>query len=92
MSALEDFEHDGRPGVRAAWKLDSWLPGFMLRSECVHEFVEVEDGVVHHRCWETFYGLLASVVRSSVGKSLIDGFGRWDRGLKEHSEKQVQGL
>jgi hypothetical protein len=91
-SVLEDFERDdGRPGVRVAWGLDSWAPGFMLKTERVQELVDVGGGAVEYRCFETFYGVLASTVRSFVGESLKAGFGAWMDGLKAYAEKAAQG-
>ncbi|KAH6894146.1 hypothetical protein B0T10DRAFT_239538 [Thelonectria olida] len=87
-SVLEDFERDdGQPGVRVAWSLDSWTPGFMLKTERVQELVDVGGGAVEYRCFETFYGMLASTVRSFVGDSLQTGFGQWMDSLKAHAEK-----
>ena len=91
VSILEDFEHEGHKGVRVAWKTGGRMPGFALRCERVQEFVEVSDGLVEYRCWETMYGLLASTVDWYVGKSLEWGFGAWMDGLEEHSEKQARG-
>lgn len=88
LSILEDFESEGRHGVRVAWKTGGWTPGFLLRTERIQEFLETGDGIVEYRCWETMYGLLASTVRYVVGNNLIWGFGAWMDGLKEYSEKQ----
>lgn len=90
VSLLEGFEHEGCQGVRVAWKTGGWMPGFALRCERVQEFLEVGNGTVEYRCWETMYGLLASTVNSFVGKSLEWGFGAWMDGLKEYSEKEAQ--
>lgn len=90
VSLLEGFEREGRQGVRVAWKTGGWMPGFVLRCERVQEFLEVGNGTVEYRCWETMYGLLASTVNSFVGKSLEWGFGAWMDGLKEYSEKDAQ--
>lgn len=79
-----------RKGVRVAWGAGGF-PGFLLRSERVQEFIEVEgkDGSVgcEYFCWETFYGLLAPVVKLSVGGKLVVAFGTWMSGLKEFVER-----
>lgn len=70
-----------------AWKTRGPVPGMMLRSERVHEFLEAEDGDgTDYVCWETFYGLLAPVVRMAVGPKLERGFGAWMEDLKDRAE------
>lgn len=73
-----------RKGWRIAWRQRaSWLtPAWMLRSERVQEFVEVGEGETVYYCWETFYGVLAPVVRMAAGKQVVGGFGLWMEGLK----------
>ncbi|KAH6630394.1 hypothetical protein B0J18DRAFT_463260 [Chaetomium sp. MPI-SDFR-AT-0129] len=81
-----------RKGLRIAWKVrPSWLrPGWALRSERVQDFIETvgPDGkpATEYRCWETFYGTLAPVVKMAVGSHLEQGFDAWLRGLKERAE------
>jgi hypothetical protein len=79
-----------RKGWRIAWRQRaSWLmPAWMLRSERVQEFVEVGEGETVYYCWETFYGVLAPVVRMAAGKKVEGGFGLWMEGLKELVEGQ----
>ncbi|KAI1150709.1 hypothetical protein F4825DRAFT_425610 [Nemania diffusa] len=86
VTALEAFETgEGKRGYRVAWKALG-LPYFLLRSERVQEFVEVEaeDGSgrveTQYACWETFGGLLGYVLPRA---QLEDGFGRWMGGLKK---------
>lgn len=83
-----------RRGLRVAWAA-SGFPGFLLRSERVQEFVEVEgvDGGARceYFCWETFYGLLAPVVRLSVGGKLEVAFRAWMDGLKKFVEERGKG-
>ncbi|KAK4250949.1 hypothetical protein C7999DRAFT_38082 [Corynascus novoguineensis] len=83
-----------RKGWRIAWKQRHSLlmPASMLRSERVQEFVEVvaADGgwpETQYTCWETFYGVLAPVVRLAVGRQVEQGFDAWLSGLKEKVEK-----
>lgn len=79
---------DKRKGFRVTWKAEGF-PGFLLKSERVQEFVQVErqEGVAcEYFCWETFYGLLAPVVRFFVGGKLIPAFGVWMGGLKKFLE------
>ncbi|KAL2158442.1 hypothetical protein VTH06DRAFT_4490 [Thermothelomyces fergusii] len=86
-----------RRGWRIAWKQRHSLlmPAAMLRSERVQEFVEVAAGDgpprTRYRCWETFYGLLAPLVRLAVAGQVERGFDAWLRGLKARVEKTGQG-
>ncbi|KAK3310862.1 uncharacterized protein B0T15DRAFT_52988 [Chaetomium strumarium] len=99
VSVLEpiDEESSGAGGPRKGWRI-AWkqrasllMPGWMLRSERVQEFVEVpgsgEGGPeTEYRCWETFYGALAPVVKLAVGKQVQRGFDAWAEGLKARAE------
>ncbi|KAK4219111.1 hypothetical protein QBC37DRAFT_395278, partial [Rhypophila decipiens] len=82
-----------RTGWRVAWKMrtNPFLPGWMLRSERVQEFVELDDEPkgCEYTCWETFYGVLAPVVRLSVGTQLTKGFNTWMVDLKRRAEEKV---
>ncbi len=94
VSVLEPIDEDGRKGWRIAWKQRaSWLtPAWMLRSERVQEFVELDGGAAtDYRCWETFYGLLAPVVNMAVGKQVEKGFVAWQAGLKGRAEGGGKG-
>ncbi|KAH6854980.1 hypothetical protein B0I37DRAFT_363558 [Chaetomium sp. MPI-CAGE-AT-0009] len=97
VSALEpiDDDEDGQEkrGWRIAWRQRPSLlmPAWMLRSERVQEFVEVPvdgggDGgsrtETDYRCWETFHGVLAPVVRMAAAKQVERGFDAWLAGLK----------
>lgn len=75
----------GRSGWRVAWRPVS-MPKFVLHTERVQEFVDDGKGGTEYYCWETFYGLLAPVLRSMAGAQLVTGFGLWGDGLKEFSE------
>lgn len=87
-SSLPDNAH--RKGWRIAWRQRASLlmPGWMLRSERVQEFVEVAGGSeTEYHCWETFYGVLAPVVRLAAGAQVEKGFDVWQVGLKGRAEK-----
>lgn len=58
---------------------------FRLHSERVMEFVEGNGGT-DYVCWETFGGLLGSVVKTTVGGQLADRFGDYARDLKAYVE------
>lgn len=76
-----------RKGWRVAWRTRGAMPGMVLRSERVQEFLEAEDGNgTDYVCWETFYGFLAPVVRMAVGTKLETGFGAWMEDLKHWAE------
>ncbi len=92
VSVVERIQDDGgaAKGWRVAWKTrDS--PGFVMRSERVQEFVETAGGETEYRCWETFYGMVAPVIRVAVGAQLVVAFGAWMDDLKEEAEAKVTG-
>jgi len=62
-----------------------FLPGFMLRSERVQEFVEDGRGGTKYTCWETFYGVLAQTTRAVVGKKVLRAIDRWTADLGERA-------
>ena len=85
-----------RTGWRVAWRTRPTLalPGWMLRSERVQEFVQIDapfglPGELHtvYTCWETFYGVLGPVVRLAVGSQLVRGFNLWMAGMKKRAEE-----
>ncbi|KZL83596.1 polyketide cyclase dehydrase protein [Colletotrichum incanum] len=79
--------HRGRKGYRVCWKTGGLVPPFVLKSERVQEFLETEDGNgTEYRCWETFYGPLAQVLRFTMVGQLETGFAAWMDGLKNHLE------
>ncbi|KAK6224879.1 polyketide cyclase dehydrase protein [Colletotrichum tabaci] len=79
--------HRGRKGYRVCWKTGGLVPPFVLKSERVQEFLETEDGTgTEYRCWETFYGPLAQVLRFTMVSQLETGFAAWMDGLKNHLE------
>ncbi|TDZ29484.1 hypothetical protein C8035_v005476 [Colletotrichum spinosum] len=94
ITVLEDFTkatavsggegHRGRKGYRVAWKTTGWTPPpFLLKAERVHEFLESEDGTgTEYRCYETFFGPLAPVVRYTMLGQLEAAFTAWMEGLK----------
>ncbi|KAK4237374.1 hypothetical protein C8A03DRAFT_44753 [Achaetomium macrosporum] len=98
LEPVDDEPSEGgrrRKGWRIAWKQRPSLlmPGWMLRNERVQEFVEVGSGEgepeTEYRCWETFYGALAPVVRLAVGKQIERGFDAWTEGLKARAEDKT---
>lgn len=62
------------------------------------EFVE-KDGGTEYACWETFGGLLGSVVKATVGGQLVERFGDYagdirgfvEAGMGERKGKGVNG-
>jgi len=96
LSVLERIDDGRRAGWRVAWRTRPTLtlPSWMLRAERVQEFVEAEAdpgtgaGVeTEYVCWETFYGVLAPVVRTVVGTKVAAGFNAWAEGLKARAEE-----
>ncbi|KEY68764.1 hypothetical protein S7711_10378 [Stachybotrys chartarum IBT 7711] len=88
VSKFEQFERDGRTGIRLVWRTTDRLMGLVLRAERVQDFIDNGQGGVAYECYETFYGILASTVRAVAGKALIWGFGAWMDGLKDFSERK----
>lgn len=92
VTLLEPFDAQNnnnknkKKGWRVAWKGTS-IPGLMLRTERVQEFVDDGQGGTEYTCWETMYGPLAPVVRLTTGKSLEKGFEAWGVDLKARAEK-----
>ncbi|KAF6838911.1 hypothetical protein CPLU01_02181 [Colletotrichum plurivorum] len=81
-------EHRGRKGYRVCWKTTGWQPPpFVLKAERVHEFLESEDGTgTEYRCYETFSGPLAQVMRFTMVGQLEAAFAAWMDGLKRFVE------
>ncbi|GAW17945.1 hypothetical protein ANO14919_074140 [Xylariales sp. No.14919] len=93
VTGLEAFDDaaGGRKGYRVVWKAVGF-PHFLLHSERVQEFVEVqaeEDGTVRTRyaCWETFGGWLGYVLPRA---QIEGGFRRWMDGLKKAAEEEAK--
>ncbi|KAL0469061.1 hypothetical protein QR685DRAFT_529633 [Neurospora intermedia] len=88
-----------RTGFRIAWKTPptAFMPNWMLRCERVQEFVEVhppfgtlDEPETAYQCWETFYGVLAPVVKAAASSQIVRGFNIWMEGLKKRAE-EVEG-
>ncbi|KAK3396444.1 hypothetical protein B0T20DRAFT_417777 [Sordaria brevicollis] len=89
-----------RTGFCIAWKTRPSLlmPNWLLRCERVQEFVEVyppfgadDEPETAYQCWETFYGVLAPVVKAAAGSQVIKGFDVWMDGLRKRAE-EVEGV
>jgi hypothetical protein len=89
VEALSD--NDGRSGYRIAWK-SIGQPPWLLRAERVQEFVLVAgEGAAEgteYRCWETFGGALAWLVRLFVGGLLRRRFAECAMDLKAWCERE----
>ncbi|KAI1841321.1 hypothetical protein JX265_007919 [Neoarthrinium moseri] len=89
VTVLEPIVKEGCKGYRVAWKMLG-MPHFLLHTERVQEFVQEtnSDGSVEtqYYCWETFGGLLAYLMKYTLGGQLEDGFNRWMNGLKKVAE------
>jgi hypothetical protein len=81
VTILERFEEEGKRGLRIAWKSTGWAH-WQMHSERVMEFVETGDRGTEYSCWETFGGVLGSVVKRMVGEQLVDRFGDYARDVK----------
>lgn len=75
-------------GWRVAWR-SRIFPDLLLRSERVQEFVAGPDGQTYYYCWQTYYGLLAPVVRWAVGAKLEKAFDAWMEGMQGEAEKRA---
>jgi len=67
----------------------------MLRAERVQEFVRVEvpfgprdEPETSYLSYETFYGVLAPVVRAKFGAQLLRGLDAWMGGLRVLAEER----
>ncbi|KAI0007050.1 hypothetical protein F4779DRAFT_593990 [Xylariaceae sp. FL0662B] len=88
VTVLNDYESDGRKGLRVCWKTrnDPWY----LRAERTQDFLEGTDGETDYFCYETFYGPVAWVVKTFFGSALTDGFKLWMEGLKKAAEEKAK--
>jgi hypothetical protein len=107
MSASKSMGPESRsppstqPRFRVCWSHRSTytMPSFLLRSERIQEFrlVESEDRTkglagCDYVTWETFFGVLAPVVRMAVGEKLKRCFEVWGEDLKGRAERVEAGL
>jgi hypothetical protein len=80
-----------KAGYRLAWK-GTGYSHWQLHSERVMEFLEIslENGELgtEFRCWETFGGVLGPVVKATVGGTLVERFGDYQRDVKTFLESQ----
>ncbi len=94
VSYLEQFERDGRQGVRLAWHLKGKLAKLLARSERVQELLpsvnQNGEPCVQYTCWETYYGMLANTMRTYMGDQLEAGYAAWMDGLREFAEKRAE--
>ena len=77
---------DGRVGYRIAWKSTGWSH-WQMHSERVMEFVDDGNGGTEYACWETFGGILASVIKATYGGTLVERFGDYARDMRGWFEK-----
>ncbi|KAK9802156.1 putative Coenzyme Q-binding protein COQ10 START domain-containing protein [Seiridium cardinale] len=84
ITMLEEFERDGRKGLRVGWKTQGnpWY----LRAERVQEFLESGNGGCEYTNCETFYGPLTWAVKTFAGRQLVAGLTLWMNGLKAAAE------
>jgi hypothetical protein len=85
-SVLEEFERDGRKGLRVAWK--SQGNPWYLRAERVQEFLDDGHGGCEYTNVETFFGPLTWAVKMFVAKQLEAGLTLWMNGLKAKAEAE----
>jgi hypothetical protein len=93
LEPIHDSSSSGQKGWQVAWRQRNGLllPAWLLRSERVQELVEVDGTQTEYRTWETFYGVLAPVVRLAVGSQLLGGFDAWVEGLRSKVERERGG-
>ncbi|KAH6656544.1 hypothetical protein BKA67DRAFT_552289 [Truncatella angustata] len=91
LSVLEEFERNGRKGLRVCWKTrgNPWLAP---RAERVQEFLENVEGGCDYTNYETFHGPLTWAVKAFAGKQLRDGLTLWMNGLKAEAEAKPDSL
>lgn len=85
VTRIERLGEGEGEGYRIAWKSTGYSH-WQLHSERVMEFVE-KDGGTDYACWETFGGLLGSVVKATYGGTLVERFGDYARDVKGFVEE-----
>ncbi|KAI9904092.1 hypothetical protein N3K66_000621 [Trichothecium roseum] len=93
VTCLDQFERDGRIGVRIAWRIKSRMAGLLYKTERVQELLPSEDdpeGTIEYRNWETHYGMFSGSIKSLMGKSIEVGYGGWMDGLKAFAEAKSE--
>ena len=85
MTTMEELGQGTGPGYKVVW-LGQGYPDWALRSERVHNIVQLEGGISTYEVWETFSGPLACLVRLFVGKTLVKRFKQWNQELKLHAQ------
>ena len=92
LERLGENEGEGEKGYRIAWKSTGYSH-WQLHSERVMVFLEREGGrATEYVCWETFGGVLGSVVKAMVGGQLVDRFGDYARDVKGFAEARGSRL
>jgi hypothetical protein len=80
-----------KSGYRLAWKGVGYSH-WQLHSERVMEFIEIElengERGTEFSCWETFGGVLASVVKGTYGGTLVERFGDYQRDVRGFFEEK----
>jgi hypothetical protein len=82
---------DPTPTTTVRWRMDSSVfPGFqyLLKAEHVNELRDLGDGRTEYVHWESFGGVLASLVSWLNGEDLGRAFRNWADELKVYVESQ----
>ena len=82
MTLLEQTERDGHTVYTLAWRNTQWN----LHSERVVELVDSGDGWTDYTCYETFSGVLSTIVKSMMGSTLVDRMGDVASNIKTYLE------
>jgi hypothetical protein len=89
LEAITPTSDSSKKGYRLAWKGVGYSH-WQLHSERVLEFIEIElesgEKGTEFSCWETFGGVLGPVVKATVGGTLVERFGDYQRDVKGYLE------
>lgn len=85
LSAIVPTSESPKEGYRLSWK-STGFSHWQLHSERVMEFLAItlENGEpgTEFSCWETFGGVLSSLVKATYGHTLVERFGDYQRDVK----------
>ena len=91
IEPLDPAREEGRKGWRIVW-ITATTMGGLLRAERVSEIVETSDGGCEYVAYESFggfAGLMPWMVKKTMARKLVRGFGHWAIDLKERAEGLV---
>lgn len=82
---------DPTPTTTARWAFDAGgipLLGYLLQAEHVNELIDLGDGRTEYVHWESFGGIIATLIKWFSGKDLGRAFRNWADELKVYVESK----